>query len=100
MTVRDIEPEELVDIGLYEDEGEVVEEGIRQILRSHPEYKLEIAIERYKREAISMGKAADIAGISLEEMKEILNDRGIGLKGPKSQQEIEEDAQHARKTLQ
>lgn len=99
MAVRGIKPKELVDLGLYKDEQEVIEEGVRHILRSHPEYKIEIAVKRYKEEAVSLGKAADIAGISLEEMKEILKTRGVALKGPESGEEIKEDAERARRSL-
>ncbi len=94
-----IEPKELVNIGLYKSEREVIEDGIRHILLSHPEYRIEIAVEKYKCEKLSLGKAADIAGVSLEEMKEILKDRGVSLKGPKSVEEIRADAKRARKAM-
>ena len=99
MTVRGIKPKELVDLALYRDEQEVIDEGVRYILRSHPEYRIEIAIKRYKEEAVSLGKAADLAGISLEEMKEVLRTRGVALKGPESKEGIKEDAKQAREAL-
>ena len=99
MAVRGIKPKELVDLALYKDEQEVIEEGVRYILRSHPEYRIEIAIKRYKEEVVSLGKAADLAGISLEEMKEILKTRGVALKGPESREEIKEDAERAKEAL-
>ena len=95
MAVSGIKPKELVDLALYKDEQEVIDEGLRHILRSHPEYRVEIAIKRYKEEVVSLGKAADLAGISLEEMKEVLKSRGVALKGPESRQEIKEDAKRA-----
>jgi len=99
MAARGIKPKELVDLALYKDEQEVIDEGVRYILRSHPEYRIEIAIKRYKEETVSLGKAADLAGISLEEMKEVLRTRGVALKGPQSKEEIKEDAERARETL-
>jgi predicted HTH domain antitoxin len=56
MTIRGIKPKELVDLALYKDEQEVIDEGVRYILRSHPEYRMEIAIKRYKEEAVSLGR--------------------------------------------
>lgn len=94
-----IEPKELVNIGLYKNEREVIEDGIRRILLSHPEYKIEIAMEKYKREEVSLGKAADIAGVSLEEMKEILKDRGVPLKDLEGVEEIRIDAERAGKAM-
>lgn len=99
MAVRGIKPKELVDLALYKDEQEVIDEGVRYILRSHPEYRMEIAIKRYKEEAVSLGRAADLAGISLEEMKEVLRTRGVALKGPESKEEVREDAKRAREAL-
>ena len=94
-----IKTKEFVNLGLYESERDVIQDGIRHILRSHPEYKIEIGVEKYKHKKISLGKAADIAGVSLEEMKEILNSRGISLKGPRSIKEIHQDAERARKAM-
>ncbi|MCL0072150.1 UPF0175 family protein [Thermodesulfovibrionales bacterium] len=99
MAVRGIKPKELVDLALYKNEQEVIDEGVRYILRSHPEYRIEIAIKRYKEEVVSLGKAADLAGISLEEMKEVLRTRGVALKGPESKEEIKEDAKRTREAL-
>ena len=57
-------------------------------------------VKKYKQEEVSLGKAADIAGISLEEMKEILRTRGVNLMGLESIKEIQEDAERARKAIQ
>ena len=94
-----IKTREFVDLGLYESERDVIEDGIRHILRSHPEYRIEIAVEKYKQEKASLGKAADIAGVSLEEIKEILKSRGVSLKGPRRIEEIHRDAEQARKAM-
>ena len=95
-----IKPTELVSLGLYGNEQDVIDDGIRHILRSHPEYKIEIAVNKYRQEEVSLGKAASIAGISLEDMKELLRSRGIALKGPESIKEIQEDVERARKSIQ
>ena len=94
-----LKAKEFVDLGLYEGERDVIEDGIRHILRSHPEYKIEIAVEKYKQEKASLGKAADIAGVSLEEMKEILKSRRVSLKGLRSIEEIRRDAEQVRKAM-
>ncbi|MCS3672835.1 putative HTH domain antitoxin [Salinibacter ruber] len=99
MITTGIEPQELVDLGFYDDEQHVIEEGIRHILRKNPEYKIEIAVERYEDETVSLEKAADIAGVSVEEMKETLRLRGVALKGPEHKEEINDDAERARRAL-
>jgi predicted HTH domain antitoxin len=42
-----------------------------------PSFKIEIAIELYKKGTISMSRACEIAGVSSEGFKEILSSRGI-----------------------
>lgn len=96
MSSSPIGPEEVVAADLFADEQEVIEEGIRQLLRAHPEYKTEIAVHRYVSEEASLGKAADIAGVSVEELKSILVDRGIALRGPETAEEVRNDAANIR----
>ena len=94
-----IRPKDLVRLGLYRTEREAVEDGIRHLLLSHPEYRVAVALERYRRQEVSLGKAAQIAGLSVEEMKELLRDRGIPLLGPETREEIRADAERARSAL-
>ncbi|MFQ6059276.1 MAG: UPF0175 family protein [Anaerolineae bacterium] len=84
----DFDIEYLVRAGLYDDSSAVIADAMRHLLIQHPEYKVEIAVTAYQAEAISLGKAAEIAGICLEDMKELLRDRGIPLKlGPETKEE-------------
>lgn len=87
---------ELVEAGLFKDESEVMKDGIRYLLLHHPEYKMKVALERYKKEKISLGRAADIAGLSIEEMKEMLRSQGIPLAYVEDIDEIIEDAENAK----
>jgi predicted HTH domain antitoxin len=90
---------ELVDIGIYENESEVIMDGIRHLLLHHPEYRMKVALERYKNSEISLGKASELAGLSIEEMKELLKDFGISLKAPESIKDIINDAETARRAM-
>jgi len=90
---------ELVEAGFYKDEGEVIRDGIRYLLLYHPEYRVKVAVERYKKGKISLGKAADIAGFSIEEMKELLRGQGIPLVWGEDVKEIIEDAENARESM-
>ncbi|NBD35200.1 MAG: hypothetical protein GVY30_04275 [Chloroflexi bacterium] len=72
----------LVDQGIFEDEESLKNTAYRSLLILHPELKLEIAFSLYKQEEISLGKAAEIVGISHEELKEIMASRGIERKIP------------------
>ena len=41
---------------------------------------------------MSLEKAADSAGVSMEEMKETVRSRGVVLEGPQHREEINDDA--------
>lgn len=99
MSVSGIKPKDLVALDAFETEQDVIDEGIRKILRSHPEYRLEIAITQYQKEDISLGKAASVAGISIEEMRELLSERDIPVKGAASVKEVKEDAENIRNSF-
>ena len=49
----------------------------RSLLTLRPELKVELALSLYEQEEISLGRVAEIAGVSREQMKEILASRGI-----------------------
>jgi predicted HTH domain antitoxin len=79
-TVPDIpglEIEYLLKIGAYHTEGEVLKDALRQFLLSRPRYRIDIAVKLYTDGKISRGKAAELAGISFDEIKDVLMQHGI-----------------------
>jgi predicted HTH domain antitoxin len=79
---------DLVSAGLYEDEKAVVQDAMRALLSERPQLRLELAIHRYRAEEISLAKAAALAGVSWERMREILLGRGVELRlGPGNEAE-------------
>ncbi len=76
----------LVKAGLYQNPAEVITDAVRQLLIQNPHYRQEIAITAYQAEEISIGKAAEMAGLSYVDMMELLRSRGISLKlGPETE---------------
>ena len=69
--------EGLVRAGCYKNREVLLEDAFRTMLEVKPHLKREIAVELYKSEKISLSRAAEIAGVSLEEFKDILEIRGI-----------------------
>jgi predicted HTH domain antitoxin len=72
-----IEFGDLVAAGVFASEKEATREALRCLLRSRPDLRLQIAIHRYQTEAISLAKAASLAGISWAQMHDLLMQRGI-----------------------
>lgn len=78
----------------YASKDEVISDALRALLVLKPGLKVEIAVDLYKTGRVSLGKAADIAGMSLEEFKEILASRSIKIEVGGS---TEESLDHLRK---
>ncbi|MEW6606769.1 MAG: UPF0175 family protein [bacterium] len=88
----DIELNYLIKAGIYKSKKEVVQEALMTLLQNHPQYRIEIAIQTYQNEPISLGKAAEIAGVCWEEMRKIMVNRGIPIRlGPENIEEAKKE---------
>jgi len=63
----------LVDAGLYESEEKAIYDALKLLLKGNPEFKMKLALQRYQTEKISIGKAAEIAGVPWQAMREELS---------------------------
>jgi predicted HTH domain antitoxin len=89
--------EDFIKARLYSSEEAVIQDGLRYLLQARPELRLELAVHRYQNEDISLGKAANLAGVSFEQMKEILHHRGIHLRlGPETREEAQAEVDALR----
>ncbi|PSH01576.1 MAG: hypothetical protein BRC27_01700, partial [Nanohaloarchaea archaeon SW_10_44_10] len=76
------------------DKDEFVRDAINTLLAANKELRLELAVELYEEEKISLGRAAEIADLNYEDMKEEFSSRGIELRrGPESVEEMEEESE-------
>ena len=65
------------ELGLYKDKNDFITDAINTLLSAHRELRIAIACKLYETEEISLGRAAEIVGTSIEEMKKIISDHGI-----------------------
>jgi predicted HTH domain antitoxin len=87
-----ITPQALVHAGLYPDEQTVIEEALRILWQERPQLRLDWAIYQYQTQDISLAKAAAIAGVSFDRMKETLRQRGIQPRlGPETMDEARQE---------
>ena len=70
----------ITELGIYRDKDAFILDAINTLLSSHIELRISIACRLYENEDVSLGKAAEIVGTSIEEMKNILSEHGIKLK--------------------
>ena len=72
----------LVSTGRYPSKKELIEEALRALIRAKPELKRDVAIELYKKNEVSLSRAAEICGLNIEDFKELLKERGIKIPVP------------------
>ena len=70
----------LIKGGYYLNRAEFVKDAIRAFFELRKEMKIAAAVELYKKEEVSISKAAELAGLNIEEMKRVLADRGVEIK--------------------
>jgi len=63
--------------GSYSSEEEFLEDALRALLSKRPELRIELAVTKYTEGSVSLNRAAEIAGLSPEEFKEMLSQRGV-----------------------
>jgi len=72
-----ITPHTLVEAGIYPDEQTAIREAMRALWQERPQLKIEWAIHQYQTQDISLAKAAALANVCFDRMKEILLQHGI-----------------------
>jgi predicted HTH domain antitoxin len=73
----DKEVDALVRTGLYKSRDEVISDAIRNLLLNNRSLRLELAIDLFRTDEVSLGRAAEIAGIDRWQFQEVLRERHI-----------------------
>ena len=83
---------QLVKAGLYSNSDAVLRSALNALFVLHPEQKLRMVIAAYQSSDISLGKAAELMGVSSAEMKEILQRAGVSIPvGPETVDELKKE---------
>jgi len=87
---------QLVRTRLFPDEDAVLRSALRALFQAQPEVRSQMLIRAYTAGEISIGRAAEMMGVSQEEMKEILTESGAEIHlGPHTVDEVLRDAENA-----
>ena len=94
MSSQFIQAQDLVQAHLYESEDQVMQAALRQFVLERPDVRIRVAVHRYRTDQeLSLARAAAIAGVSLERMKEILERHGVPLRlGPATLEQARAEA--------
>ena len=61
----------------FKNKSELLDEAVKLILRSNQAIRVELAVNLYTQEKVSLAKAAEISGVTTPEFKEILAEKGF-----------------------
>lgn len=75
--ILDEQVEALVRSGYFSNRSEVVSLALRNLFQSREELRVSASIKLYEEGKVSLGKAAELAGMNVIEFKEVLGNRGI-----------------------
>lgn len=90
------EIDQLVRGNLFPDEDSVLRRAMRALFDERPDLRRKMAVRAYVAGDISIGRAAAILGVSLEEAKEMIVESGGRLHlGPLDSAEARTDAENA-----
>jgi len=90
----------LIKSGHYLNTNDFIKDAIRSLFEYKPVMKIDAAIELYKEGKVSLGKAAEIAGINTIQFKEMLGIRGIIREiGSESVNELEDNVAQLDKLI-
>ncbi len=70
----------LVRSGVYSTKNELIEDALRTLFEFRKDLRVAAVVELYKTEEMSISKAAELAGVSTEEMKDFLVKEGVRIR--------------------
>jgi len=77
--VVEMEIDALVDSGYYSSKSDVAKDAFRTLFETKTNLRIASAVELYRSGKISLGRAAEIASVTIEEFKNILESWGISV---------------------
>jgi predicted HTH domain antitoxin len=77
MAIQNLELAALIKAGIFRSQAEAVEEALRVLLATRPQLRIEAAIQLFRDAEVTVGRAAEIAGVTRWEFEALLADRGI-----------------------
>jgi predicted HTH domain antitoxin len=86
----------VTEAGLYQSREAFLTDAVNTFLAARPDLKVQIACRLYERGAVSIGRAAEWAGLSIEDLKESLYRKGIA----RPSTDLEETEAMARRSLE
>jgi len=91
-SLLDEELDAVTETGLYDSKEAFLAHAVEVLLTARPDLREAVACKLYEKGLLSIGRTAEFAGISIENVKEALHRRGISRESSESLEEMEEMA--------
>ena|SRR5215203_3892710 len=88
-SLLEAELEAVTETGLYESRESFLSDAVRTLFAARPDLRETVACRLYEKGVFSLGRAAEWTGLSIEDIKERLDQRGIPRQAPETAEEIE-----------
>jgi len=86
-----------VEAGIFENKSDAIRHVIREYFESNPDARIAAAVSLYADEAITLGTAARLAGVTRFEMRDVLREEGVELRiGPEDMADARREIDAAR----
>jgi predicted HTH domain antitoxin len=83
------ELEAVTETGLYDSKEAFLAHAVEVLLTARPDLREAVACRLYEKGVLSIGRTAEFAGLSIEDLKEALHSRGITRESSESLEEME-----------
>lgn len=98
MARRSLLDEELAAVtetGLYKSREAFLTDAVNTFLAARPDLRETVACHLYEKGVFSLGRAAEWSGLSVEEIKQSLHERGVVRQSSSDLAEVEEQARRS-----
>lgn len=94
-SLLEAELDAVTETGLYESRESFLSDAVQVLFAARPDLRETVACRLYDKGIFSLGRAAEWTGLSIEDLKERLDQRGISRQAPETVEETEAMARAA-----
>lgn len=94
-SLLEAELEAITETGLYDSRESFLADAVQTLFAARPDLREAVACRLYEKGVLSLGRTAEWAGLSVEDIKERLHLRGVSRQAPESVEETEAMARAA-----
>lgn len=99
-SLLEAELDAVTETGLYESRESFLSDAVQTLFAARPDLREVVACRLYDKGVLSLGRAAEWTGLSIEDLKERLDRKGISRQAPETAEETEAMARAALRAVE